>query len=444
MDDFLKQSKYRSTNWQTYLNLLNKKRIYQNRHEFYVRDVETFIAKFSNRQLHTIEQKEIENYLETIVSKSVENWQKLQQIEAIQLLLVEAVNSHPARYVDWAYWRERLLGKLSDSAKPKTKRPFTGINQQWLTEMGRKIQAMNYAVRTEKTYVHWVRQFDYFLKDTAFDSVTPKDVEAFLSYLAVDRKVSKSTQNIALNAVVFLMREVLDRNPEEYKFRHAKRGRRLPTVLSKNEVKRLLSCAPENHKLSIGLMYGTGMRLMECVNLRVKDIDFDYGRITVREGKGNKDRVVPLPDRYRDDLLAQVQKVKETHIKDLSHGAGSVYMPEALSRKFPNDHKKFHWQYVFIATRVSTDPRSGAFRRHHIHETALQKAVKKSAELAQINKKVSSHVLRHSFATHMLEAGYDIRTVQELLGHTDIETTMIYTHVLNKPGVTVKSPADSL
>jgi len=442
MEIDLNSPKYHSANWKVYINLLNKKRIYQSRHSYYVRDVEYFIAAFANRKLQDIEQNEIEIYIEKIVSRNFESWQKLQVIEAIQLLLVEAVNSRPARFVDWAFWREKVLGDESSPVKPLQKNNHSGLNKNWLNEMARKLQAMNYAIRTEKTYLHWAKQFDYFLNDRAFEVVTPKDVEAFLSNLAVDRKVSKSTQNIALNAVVFLMREVLNRNPEEYKFRHAKRGRRLPTVLSKDEVKRLLEYAPASHRLMIGLMYGTGMRLMECVRLRVKDIDFDYAQIIVREGKGDKDRVVPLPERYKTEIQDLIEKANKTHQQDLSNGAGSVYLPEALARKYPNAQKEFHWQFLFGATRISIDPNSGAYRRHHIHETSLQKAVKRAALAAKINKKVSSHVLRHSFATHMLEAGYDIRTVQELLGHNDVETTMIYTHVLNKPGLSVKSPAD--
>ena len=442
MDIDLSLSKYKSSNWMVFLNLLNRKNIYQSRHPYYVRDVEFFIAAFPKRSLQDIEQQEIESYIENILTKNTENWQKLQAIEALQLLLVQAVESRPARYVDWSFWREKVLGGVEGPVKFTQKNQQSGLNKKWLYEMSRKLQAMNYAIRTERTYMHWAGQFDSFLKDQVFDVVSPQDVEDFLSFLAVERKVAKSTQNIALNAVVFLMREVLNRNPEEYKFRHAKRGRRLPTVLSKTEINCLLEHAPASYRLMIGLMYGTGMRLMECVRLRVKDIDFDYSQIIVREGKGDKDRIVPLPEKYRDELRLHIEKAHEIHQQDLSNDAGSVYLAEALARKYPNAQKEFHWQFVFFATRVSHDPKSGALRRHHIHPSSLQKSVKSAADSAKINKKVSSHVLRHSFATHMLEAGYDIRTVQELLGHNDVETTMIYTHVLNKPGLSVKSPAD--
>ena len=438
----LNSPKYKSSNWMVFLNLLTQKNIYQSKHQYYIKDVEYFIRSFPKRNLQDIPQADIESYIEQKVSTKVENWKKIQIIEALQILLVEAVDSRYARYVDWAYWRDRVLGDAAKTVKPVHDNGHLGVNDQWLNEMSRKLQAMNYSIRTEKTYMHWARQFDYFLQDKVFDAVSPDDVEAFLSDLAVERKVSKSTQNVALNSVVFLMREVLGRNPEDYKFRHAKRGKRLPTVLSKDEIKLLLTNAPDNYGLMMGLMYGTGMRLMECVRLRIKDIDFDYSQIIVRGGKGDKDRVVPLPDKYRAELRDRIDLAQQSHQQDLANGVGGVYLPVALARKYPNAQKEFHWQFLFVASRLSSDPVSKALRRHHIHQSSLQKAVTKAARAAKLNKKVSCHVLRHSFATHMLEAGYDIRTVQELMGHNDVETTMIYTHVLNKPGLSVKSPVD--
>ncbi|MFN2166746.1 MAG: integron integrase, partial [Anaerolineae bacterium] len=224
----------------------------------------------------------------------------------------------------------------------------------------------------------------------------------------------------------------------------AKRPRRLPTVLTHAEVTALLERLSGTQRLMASLLYGTGMRLMECVRLRVQDIDFGYGQITVRNAKGGKDRVVPLPERSTEALRHHLARVRELHQGDLKDGLGEVYLPDALARKYPNAAKDWRWQYCFPSGRLSADPRSGALRRHHLHENGLQKAVNRAAREAGITKRVGTHCLRHSFATHLLQAGYDIRTVQELLGHSDVSTTMIYTHVLNRGGRGVQSPLDAL
>ncbi len=263
-------------------------------------------------------------------------------------------------------------------------------------------------------------------------------------FIHILNKYTASSQNQALNALVFLLTQVLEKPREEFNFKHSKRPQRLPVVLSQSEVNTLLKCMSGTYLLMAGLMYGAGMRLMECIRLRIQDIDFDYNQIIIRDAKCNKDRVVPLPLRFTDDLKQQINHVQLIHQTDLAAGVGGVYLPDALASKFPNSDKAFIWQYVFPASRISVDPRSGFSRRHHLHENTLQKAIKKAADQSSINKKISSHVLRHSFATHLLESGYDIRTVQDLLGHSDVNTTMIYTHVLNKPGLSVKSPADNL
>ena len=269
------------------------------------------------------------------------------------------------------------------------------------------------------------------------------EIEAFLTHLAVKENVAASTQNQALAALLFLYREVLNKDLDgPIDAMRAKRPKRLPTVLTKEEVSKVIGFLSGTNQLMVKLLYGSGLRLMECVRLRVKDVDFAQRQIIVRDGKGMKDRVTMLPDVLIPPLQEHLRHVKRIHDDDLAKGYGSVYLPFALERKYPNANREWIWQYVFPAYKRSTDPRSGAIRRHHIHESGLQKAVKRAAKLAGINKRVTCHTFRHSFATHLLENGYDIRTVQELLGHKDVRTTMIYTHVLKRGGLAVRSPLD--
>ena len=300
-------------------------------------------------------------------------------------------------------------------------------------------------MRTEQTYEHWVLRFIIFHRGKEVAALDPGDVAAYLDFLALDRNVSASTQNIALNALVFLFREVWGREELDFgEFARARRPQRLPTVLASAEVAALMGCLEGTQRLMVGLMYGTGMRLMECCRLRVQDIDFAYKQVLVRNAKGGKDRVVPLPARAMEPLRGHLARVKALHEEDLKQGLGEVYLPDALARKMPHAARNWSWQHVFPSGKVSTDPRSGAVRRHHVHESGLQKAVKRAASQAGLTKRVSTHTMRHSFATHLLESGYDIRTVQELLGHADVSTTMIYTHVLNRGGQGVLSPLDRL
>ena len=304
----------------------------------------------------------------------------------------------------------------------------------------------HYSIRTEKAYTEWLARFIHFntMNDPA--KMEPEAIAKYLEHLVVNRNVASSTQSQALNALLFFYKQVLGNEVGDIGlFRHANKPRKLPVVLTRDEIMRLLQQInnPER-QLMINLLYGCGMRLMECVRLRVLDVDFGYQQIIVRNAKGGKDRVVPLPNKLIAPLQAQITKSQQIHQADVAKGYGSVYLPDALSRKFPNASKEFRWQYVFPSTMISQDPRSKAIRRHHVHERVLQKYVKQAAEKAGLTKRVSTHVMRHSFATHLLESGYDIRTVQELLGHADVSTTMIYTHVLNKPGITVTSPLDTL
>jgi len=291
--------------------------------------------------------------------------------------------------------------------------------------------------------VDWCHRFFRFCGEKPIAEVAVTDVQRFLSYLAVERNVAPSTQSVALNAVVFLFREILEKPLDGAEFVKTKRKRKLPVVLTREEAQVLLDQMDGVFGLMGGLMYGSGMRLMECVRLRIADIDFGAKGIVVRDGKGQKDRIVPLATRYEEQLKAHLDQIRIQHEEDLAAGAGHVFLPYALARKYPNAPREWIWQYAFPSARLSQDPKSGKIRRHHVHETSLQRKIKAASRAAKIPKKVSSHVFRHSFATHLLEAGYDIRTVQELLGHADVSQTMVYTHVLNRPGVLpVKSPAD--
>ncbi len=305
------------------------------------------------------------------------------------------------------------------------------------------IRLKHYSIRTENIYCDWIRRYILFHKKRHPQDMAEAEVTEFLTHLARDGKVAASTQNQALSALLFLYKEVLK---QEIGWlggvERAKRPIKLPVVLSREEVEKVLGHMSGTPKLMASLLYGSGLRLMECVRLRVKDIDFAYAQITVRDAKGAKDRRTMLPVELARPLESHLVKVKTQHAQDLEDGFGSVFLPFALDRKYPNAHREWPWQYVFASSRLAIDPRTGAKRRHHLAENLLQNAFKEAVRKAGLSKPASCHSLRHSFATHLLENGYDIRTVQELLGHKDVSTTMIYTHVLNKPGIGVRSPLD--
>jgi integron integrase len=299
------------------------------------------------------------------------------------------------------------------------------------------------AVRTEESYWAWVvrlvRHFD--------SKINPRDLTAeqlggFLSHLATVGQVAASTQNQALNALLFLYREVLHQERVVQGFVRVRRPARLPSVLSQVEMRRLLAAVVAEHQLPVQLLYGTGMRLMELLRLRIKDMDLERGQIVVRAGKGDKDRVTMVPDLLRPVLAKHLQGVKLWHEDDLRQGLGAVWLPEGLARKYPQAAREWAWQWVFPARNIAVDPADGMRRRHHLKEDTLQRAVKVAARRAGLTKLITPHTLRHSFATHLLENGYDIRTVQDLLGHKSVITTQIYTHVMQKPGIGVKSPLD--
>ncbi|MCH8011797.1 MAG: integron integrase [Candidatus Marinimicrobia bacterium] len=312
-----------------------------------------------------------------------------------------------------------------------------------LDQVSRLMQRRNYSPRTIKTYTSWIKRFIIHNNKILPLKLGEKQVSEFLTFLAVERKVSPSTQNQALQSILFLYAQVL-KKPVGWidGFKRPRRAIHLPTVFSKNEVKQILDNVSGIHWLILNLIYGAGLRLSECLRLRIKDIDFEYKQITIHDGKGHKDRITVLPERLIPHLKRQIENVRIVHDKDLGRGCGATVLPYALAQKYRNIAREFSWQYIFIAKSVIKDQENDMLRRYHIHGTSVQKVFKRTLRKSGITKHGSTYTLRHSFATHLLEDGYDIRTIQELLGHKSVKTTMLYTHVMNKGGMGVRSPLD--
>lgn len=325
------------------------------------------------------------------------------------------------------------------------RQPTARVKQPRLLDLVRTAcRLRHYSRRTETAYVQWVHRYVLFHGKRHPDELGTEHIRAFLTHLAVDGQVAASTQNQALNALLFLYRNVLGRDVEdEIGFTRAQLPRRLPVVLSPGEVRAVFEHLAGTPRLVAGLLYGSGLRLMEALRLRVQDVDFEYDQLVVRRGKGARDRYTMLPAQMHTPLRRHLQRVRRLHERDLREGFGDVYLPDALRRKYPESGKAWGWQYVFPSKRRSVDPRSGVERRHHLSESTIQKAVRRAVRRAGIDKPASCHTFRHSFATHLLENGADLRTVQELLGHKDVRTTQIYTHVLQR-GVATRSPLDEL
>ncbi len=452
--------------WDRFIAIVHHNKVKEPFDRWYVIRAEEYIRFYDGKRLQQHSRQDVEDWLHVLGRRDdLKDWQFKQAVHAIRILFCQLVKSDWAHDLDWDHWKSGATELQKDHVT--VGRDNTPLNIEANNKVGGDVYSHgsleqartknaevvdqlitvlrtgHYAYRTEQSYVDWVCRFLAYCHHRHPDQLGAGEVVSFLEYLALQRKVASSTQNQALNALVFLFDKVLDQPLGELgTFSRAKRSRRLPVVLSRDEVVRLLAAMDGTFGLMAQMMYGTGMRLMEVVRLRVQDIDYDYGQIVVRNGKGDKDRVVPLPQTIVEPLQAHLDQVRTIHADDLSHGFGRVYIAEALARKYPNAPAEWGWQYVFPSSRMSRDPRSGEHRRHHLHENGLQKMIKRCAAQAGIVKRVNSHALRHSFATHVLEAGYDIRTVQELLGHADVSTTMIYTHVLNKPGLGVRSPLD--
>ena len=384
-----------------------------------------------------------------------------QFLHATRILLFRCLKSDAATQIDWEYWKSSIRG-LEDihasTAKQytpdeliylktrNTTGEYTDVrlhHHDLIIKLVTQIRARGYAYRTEETYEQWVVRYIVFCKGKSPEAVGADHVVKYLNHLVVNGKVSASTQNQALNALVFLYKNTLNHPIGTLAdLARSKRKKTVPVVLSRSEVRSLINELNGWQRDVTSLLYGTGMRVMEALTLRIKDIDFQYQRIHVCQAKGKKDRFVPLPKSLATQLEEQIKHASGLHEQDLNEGYGETLIPEALARKYSNVAKELKWQFLYPSGRLSVCPRSGDVRRHHMHESGLQRAVKKAASSAGINKRVGCHTLRHCFATHLLESGTDIRTVQELLGHSDVATTMIYTHVLNRPGVSVISPID--
>jgi len=399
---------------------------------FYAHWVSKFLT-FSNRNQDLGPDLRVRNFLNQLKSqKNISDWQIKQADDALRL-----------------YIHHFLDGETSILSPNVPHKRLTDVSKI-LGEMRQALRIKHYSYRTERSYMEWSERFIHYLsnvrkKDVRAGGLDSADVRDFLSYLALKRRVSASTQNQAFNALLFLFRDILKTELGDLsKTVRAKRGQRLPVILTPEEVREMFEHVKGLNLLMLQLLYGSGLRLMEVARLRVKDIDFGSNLIFVRASKGDKDRTTILPQRVKDGLKVQLDEVKKLHDKDLAAGHGEVYLPDALERKYPHAAKEWGWQYVFPSSRLSVDPRSGKVRRHHISEKTIQNAVKEAVKKAGIVKHASVHTLRHSFATHLLMNGVNIREIQNLLGHKHLETTMIYTHVLRHMVTVPISPLDNL
>lgn len=405
-----------------YRNYLISKRIVTEKHlPYYLSWVSQFYAFCKKPETETVTDSEVDAFLKKLM-RSCEDWQVKQAKEAINLY----------RF----FMRQPTIKQKAGS------RNYDRLWKKAADEMLRMIRLRQLALSTEKTYLGWLRQFYGFVNGVSPENLEPQHLLDFLTHIAAEKRVAKSTQSQAFNALLFFYRHVLEKDVTSLRGAiRSKRPRKLPAVMTQREVLKLFDCMTGTHLLMARIIYGGGLRLKECVTLRIKDVDFESGTLTVR-GKGDTDRRTLLAESVKDDLRAHLETVRDLYEKDRSDHIEGVYMPGALDRKYPNAGKEWIWYWVFPSMALSVDPRSKKVRRHHVHYNSLQRHIRSANRKSEIPKRISVHTLRHSFATHLLEKGYDIRTIQELLGHASLQTTMIYTHLTSANHLGVKSPLD--
>ena len=447
--------------WNNYLVVLSECHVKSSLFRWYVRHCEEFIRQNQHSRLKNHSEKTVSSYLQRLVnSKDKQPWQAKQGINAIRYLF-KSIRSPIYSQIDWDYWIASciVLGGDHDThyhesnklELPVRQAPalLTDSKKQAVSENINRLRFLmrqkNYAIRSEKTYVDWVSRFLLFNEKAENQLLDSQCVVTYLEYLSIIRQVSPSTQRLALNAISFYFKNVLEREIGDISdFVRAKSREKLPVILTQEEVSAILAELSGVQWLIVSLLYGAGLRIMEATRLRVHDIDFGFNQIIVRNGKGNKERVVPLPVKLIQPIRDHLAQIKLQHNDDIANGNGSVYMPRGLVKKYGASDKQWIWQYVFPSYKLSVDPRSNVIRRHHINETTIQRCVRNNSRKVGINKRVTCHVFRHSYATHLLERGVDIRTIQTLLGHADVSTTMIYTHLANFSKGKSSSPLDFL
>jgi integron integrase len=419
--------------FETFLSKLGT--IPENKTKFYIHWVRRFLI-FCNYQLENINTERVSQYLDSLdADEKIADWQVKQAADAV-ILYVEKYLKRPLKQISPMAKDSR--GKSTDQ---KESLPW----EQTLEEVNNAIRLRHFSLSTGKTYLGWIARFKTYLGNRLPNLLEADDVKKYLTHLALHDRVSASTQNQAFNALLFLYRHILHKEVGDLaSVVRAKRKMNLPTVLSRDEVKKLLSSLNGPYLLMAQLMYGCGLRLMECLRLRIKDVDFENDLLMVRSGQGEKDRALMIPGKIKEELAKHIASVKEIHEQDLKMGYGEVFLPDALDKKYPHAPREWGWQWLFPAEKLSVDPRTGKVMRWHIHPSAIQRAVKEAVMKTNVPKKASCHTLRHSFATHLLEAGHNIRTIQELLGHKHVNTTMIYTHVIRDMVSVPKSPLDGL